>query len=132
MNTLGDSGATGSAGLAGILTRMNQDGGFSVSILTDQHGFPIASSSLVEADSTRQSAVVAMVQRTAQYAADHLEMSATEEICLSDVGGQVLVCRLFVAKDHPLILAVLMADRTKPHRRLTNGAIAAIRRSWRL
>lgn len=127
-----EGGETGSAKLAGILAKMNDQGGFSVSILTDQHGFPIACSSSVEADSSRQSAVVAMVQRTAGYAAEHLRMSATDEIRMADVGGQVLVCRLFEANGHPLILAVLIPDRTKPNRRLTNEAMSAIRRSWRL
>ncbi len=44
---------------------MNEKGHFSISILTDQQGFPLDSASAAGEDADTQSAVVALVQKTA-------------------------------------------------------------------
>ncbi len=122
----------GSGELSKLLTEMNDEGGFPISILTDRQGFPIASAAAPGQDPDRQSAVVALVQKTAVQVQEQLGMAQTDEISVFDADGQRLVCRPFKAKEHNLILAVLVPDRNQSYRRLTTKAVIAIRRAWKL
>ena len=123
---------TGSTELANLLTVMNEQGGFPVAILTDRHGFPIASAAGPGQDPETQAAVVALVQKTAVQVRDQLGMAQTDEISLFAADGQRLVCRPFSANSHDLILAVVVPDKQKSYRRLTTQTVNAIRRAWRL
>ena len=126
---------TGSTELAGVLANMNKRGGFPIAVITDRHGFPIASATLPTAegqDPEIQSAVVALVQKTAGQVRDQLGMAQTDEISMFDTEGRRLVCRPFSANGHDLILAVLVSDKHQSYRRLTNTAVSAIRRQWKL
>jgi predicted regulator of Ras-like GTPase activity (Roadblock/LC7/MglB family) len=123
---------TGSTELANLLTIMNEQGGFPVAILTDRHGFPIASAAGPGQDPETQAAVVALVQKTAVQVRDQLGMAQTDEISLFAADGQRLVCRPFSANSHDLILAVVVPDKQKSYRRLTTQTVNAIRRAWRL
>ena len=123
---------SGSAELSKLLTDMNQEGGFPISILTNHHGFSIASASAPGQDPERQSAVVAMVEKTAIQVRDQLGMASTDEISVYDTGGQRLVCRPFDAHGHKLILAVLVPNKHISYRRSTNKTVNAIRRLWKL
>lgn len=118
--------------LADLLHTLNQDGGFSISVLSDQQGFPLASAMESGQDPDLQAAVVALVQKSAVQATNQLGMAQTDEISLYSAGGQRLVCRLFMANEHSLILAVQIPDKAKSYRRLTNRAISAIQKSWKL
>lgn len=122
----------GSARLAELLATMNEDGNFSISILTDRQGFPIASAATPDQDPEVQAAVVALVQKTAVQARQQLGMAQTDEISLFDAQGQRLVCRPFDANGHDMILAVRIPNRNQSYRRLTNIAINNIRRIWKL
>jgi len=122
----------GSGELSRLLAEMNAAGGFPISILTDRHGFPIASAAAPGQDADRQSAVVALVQKTAIQVQEQLGMAQTDEISVYDANGQRLVCRPFKANEHDLILAVLVSDRNQSYRRLTTKAVQTIRRLWRL
>ncbi|PKO15896.1 MAG: hypothetical protein CVU39_10290 [Chloroflexi bacterium HGW-Chloroflexi-10] len=113
-----------------ILTTMNEEGGFLVSLLTDMEGFPIASAAKLDYDTERQAAVVALVQRTANNVHEQLGLGLTDEISLFDTQGQRLVCRMFSANNHQMILAVSMKDKSQTYRRLTNVAIQSIRQNW--
>ena len=123
---------SGSAKLSDILAEMNEQGQFSISILTDQQGFPLASASAEGEDPDTQSAVVALVQKTAVQAHNQLGMGQTDEISLFDASGQRLVCRPFAANGYDMILAVRIPKRKQTYRRLTNNAIISIRQLWRL
>ncbi|MCA9957622.1 MAG: hypothetical protein KC443_01225 [Anaerolineales bacterium] len=123
---------SGSAKIAEILIEMNATGHFPIAILTDKHGFPIASAASDGQDPDTQSAVVALVQKTAVQAQNQLGMAQTDEISLYDAQGKRLVCRPFNANGHDMILAVLVPDKQQSYRRLTNNAITAIRQLWRL
>jgi predicted regulator of Ras-like GTPase activity (Roadblock/LC7/MglB family) len=126
---------SGSTELARVLINMNKLGGFPIAVVTDRHGFPIASATLPTAegqDPETQSAVVALVQKTASQVRDQLGMSQTDEISLFDTEGRRLVCRPFSANGHDMILAVLVPDKRQSYRRLTNTAVNAIRRQWKL
>jgi predicted regulator of Ras-like GTPase activity (Roadblock/LC7/MglB family) len=127
-----DNNKFGSADLAKLLGEMNESGGFLISVLTDRHGFPIASAATPGQDPDRQSAVVALVQKTAAQVREQLGMAETDEISLYDSNGQRLVCRPFTANGYDLILAVLVPDRQKSYRRLTTHTVSDIRRLWNL
>jgi len=127
----GNKRKSGSAILADILAEMNISGDFPISILTDKHGFPIASASIPGQDPDTKSAVVALVQKTAAQAQNQLGMAQTDEISLYDANGQRLVCRPFAANGYDMILAVIVLNRRQSYRRLTNQAIREIKEAWR-
>ncbi|KAA3643512.1 MAG: hypothetical protein DWQ07_23680 [Chloroflexi bacterium] len=123
---------TGSAELAEILNTMNEKGDFPVSVLTDRDGFPIASAAMADQDSTKQAAVVALLQKTAAQVRNQLGFGQTDEITMFDMEGRKLVCRLFNANGHELVLAVMVADKRQTYRRLTNIAVNNIKQAWSL
>lgn len=124
--------STGSSLLSKVLQEMNQAGNFTISVLTDRHGFPLAAASQNGEDPEMQSAVVALIQKTALQTENQLGMGQTDEISLFDQDGNRLVCRPFAANGRYLILAVQMKNRNQPYRRLTNQAIRKIKRAWML
>ncbi len=123
---------SGSAELSRILAEMNQKGGFLISVLTDCEGFPVAAAANEDQDPEMQSAVVALVQKTANQVRTQLGMSTTDEITVYDKEGKRLVCRPMNINDHEMILAVLTSNRDQTYRRLTNQAVTAIRKCWRI
>ena len=118
--------SSGATQINELLVQMNRDGDFPVSVLADAQGLPIAWAATEEADPERQSAVVAMVQKAAQQAGKQLGMDATDEISFSDCNGHGVVCRIFEADSHRLILAVVLPDRDHSYRRVTNHAVSEI------
>ncbi|MCB0164340.1 MAG: roadblock/LC7 domain-containing protein [Anaerolineae bacterium] len=123
---------SGSTELARLLGVMNEEGGFPIAVLTDRHGFPIASAAAPDQNPDIQSAVVALIQKTASQVSNQLGMARTDEISLYDAEGRQLVCRPFEAKGHEMILAVLVPNKQQSYRRLTNRAVTAIQRQWKL
>jgi predicted regulator of Ras-like GTPase activity (Roadblock/LC7/MglB family) len=123
---------SGSAKLSELLAEMNIQGDFSISILTDQHGFPLAAAAAPDQDPETQAAVVALVQKTAVQAHHQLGMAQTDEISLFDADGQRLVCRPFNANGYDMILAVRIPNRGQTYRRLTNRMIQDVRHVWKL
>jgi predicted regulator of Ras-like GTPase activity (Roadblock/LC7/MglB family) len=116
----------GQSAMRTVLSEMNELGGFSLSVLTDLQGFPIASAASADQAPDAQAAVVALVQKTAAQVRDRLGMAAADEITLFDSAGRRLVCRPFSVGDYGLILAVMIPDRRKRYRLLTNRAIRAL------
>lgn len=123
---------SGSARLADLLAEMNEKGQFPISLLADRHGFLIAASAAPDQDADNQSAVVALVQKTAVQAHNQLGMAQADEISLYDAEGRRLVCRPFNANDQDMILAVVVPNRRQSYRLLTNQAIKQIKQEWRL
>lgn len=113
-----------------LLSQLNKDGGFTISVLTDAQGLAIAFAGQDGMDPERQSAIVAIVQKTISQVGSRLGMTATDEISVYDSLGQRLVCRPFKVNSHDLILAVTIPNNQISYRRLTNQAIAAIRHTW--
>lgn len=118
--------------MAQVLTDMNEAGGFLMAVITDRHGFPIAAATQSDQDPETPSAVVALVQKTAQQVEGQLGLAPTDEVSLSDAAGRRLLCRPIHIKEHQLILAVLIPTRQQAYRRLTNHAVSQIKRQWRL
>ena len=123
---------SGSTPLANILAEMNTNGNFPIAVITDMEGFPIAWAASSSRDPDLQSAVVALVQKTAAQVRDQLGMAQTDEISVYDRKGQRLVCRPFEVNEYSLILAVLVPEKKQTYRRLTNVAIRSIKRIWKL
>jgi hypothetical protein len=115
--------------IADLLDRMDQEGGFTVSVLTDENGFPLAATGGTDA-SEEQAAVVAQIQRVVLRVQDHLSMAAPEEITLNDINGKKLVCRSFDTGGMRVLLAVLVPSRGKSYRKLMNQAIHSIQKAW--
>ena len=122
---------SGSAQLNDLLSKMNSEGEFPISVVTDSQGLPIAWAASQGMDPERQSAVVALVQRAATQAGKQLGMADTDEISFFDANGQHLVCRPVCVGDYQLILAVLVPDRDHTYRRVTNHTVSEIRRIWK-
>ena len=118
--------------LTTILKDLNNQGGFTIAVITDQDGLPIACSDVDQQVSEAQSAVVAQIQNVVLRALGHLSMSAPEEIVLNDIDGRKLVCRQFFCGDAEIVyLAVLVPNRTKTYRKLMNQAIHSIQKVWK-
>jgi predicted regulator of Ras-like GTPase activity (Roadblock/LC7/MglB family) len=126
------SSKAGSTELARVLAEMNQQGNFAITVVTDRQGFPIAAAASPGQDPEIQSAVVALIQKTASQVRQQLGMAETDEISMFDAAGRRLVCRPFQANKYEMILAVLMLDKHQSYRRLTNQAISAIQQYWKL
>ena len=117
--------------LTSMLSEMNANGSFPISVITDVQGFPIASAADSGQNPDAQSAVVALIQKTAAQVRSQLGMAQTDEISVHDTQGQRLVCRPFLANEHQMILAVLVTDKYQTYRRLTNTTIRAVQRLWK-
>lgn len=116
--------------LKNSLVEMNDQGGFIISVLTDNIGLPIASSSKDMDEADIQAAVVAQVQKLIVQIKPQLEMSNLAEFLLNDVNGKRLICRSFLIGDSEMTLAVLMDGIDKPYRRITSRAINRIKNFW--
>jgi len=121
---------SGSSKLTELLTNLNKEGGFPISILTDAQGLPIASAAEEGMNPDRQSAVVAFIQKTATQVARQLGFSGSEEISLVDTDGRHLVCRSFRAHQYELILSVMVPERNTSYRRATSHTIKQIIELW--
>ncbi len=113
-----------------LLAQMNDAGGFLISILTDHHGFPIASAARAGQDANNQSAVVAMVQKSTAHIHDHLGMGKVDLIQLSDEKGRNLIIRTFTIKKQEYMLAVLTPDRKTAFKTLIRNVVKQITTNW--
>jgi predicted regulator of Ras-like GTPase activity (Roadblock/LC7/MglB family) len=123
--------STDNTEISRLLAKMNQEGGFDLSVLTDHEGLPIASAAEPDQDPEVHAAVVALVQKTALQVRNYIGFASTNEIMMNDIRGRRLVCRPFYIKGHEFILAVLIPDKTKTYRRLTNSAVNRIQKLWK-
>ncbi len=115
-----------------MLRDVNEEGQFTLTSLTDTDGFALITiRTPVCCDPEIYAAVAARVQRAARQTLAPLEMDPLDEVTVAYQDGQRLVCRLFEANGQHLILSVLV-PKNRPYRRLTNRAISAIEREWRV
>lgn len=110
-----------------ILIRMVQENGFLSAVLTDDSGFPLASSSR---DTAEVSAAIALqLQRVVESARNRMGMETMNEITMYDNAGHRWVYRPFRIRDHQLILAVNVPPNIS-YRRATAHAIRQIQGTW--
>ncbi len=115
--------------LVNILNDANTQGGFTVTVLTDDIGFPLAASGGDVEATEMQSAVVAQIQKVVVRVQNHLGMAAPDELSLNDVRGNRLVCRTFPLNGSQIILAALIPKKEQTYRKLMNQAIRSIQRT---
>jgi predicted regulator of Ras-like GTPase activity (Roadblock/LC7/MglB family) len=121
---------SGSNELIQLLTKMNLEGGFPISVLTDSQGLAIASAAENGVNADKQSAVVAFIQKSAVQVSRQIGFNNSEEISLLDKDGRHLICRSFRANNFDLILSVMVPDRNTSYRRITTTAIKKIIEVW--
>jgi len=114
--------------LGALLNDTLNAGGFSLVLLGDLEGFPVAWASAPGEEAEARAAAVALMQRSAAQARAQLGLGVTDEITLHDDRGRRLVCRPFRAGDDDLILIVLVPGSQQAYRKTTNRALREIQR----
>ena len=108
-----------------ILNEMNQEGGFSRSVLATSDGLPIASAP-VNPDSELASAMVAMLQQAASETRNQFQLPQIDEFTIRAVNKLHLICRMIKIDSDMMILGVVVPPG-QLYRRVTNKAITRIR-----
>ncbi len=108
-----------------ILNDMNQEGGFSRSVLATSEGLPIASAP-VNPDSELASAMVAMLQQAASETGDQFQLPPIDEFTIRTENKLHLICRMIKIDSDMMILGVVVPPG-QLYRRVTNKAITSIR-----
>ena len=110
-----------------ILNDMNQEGGFSRSVLATSEGLPIASAPApVNPDSEMASAMVAMLQQAASETSNQFQLPPIDEFTIRAENKQHLICRTIKIDSDTMILGVIVPPG-QLYRRVTNRAITRIR-----
>ena len=108
-----------------ILREMNQDGGFTSSVLASSEGLPIASVP-VNPDSELASAMVALLQQVSVETQGQLGLAPVDEVTIRTEDNVHLVCRIIISGDDWLSLCVLVPANWS-YRRASNRAVRRIR-----
>ncbi|NOQ40037.1 MAG: hypothetical protein GQ562_06925 [Anaerolineales bacterium] len=108
-----------------ILNDMNQEGGFSRSVLATSEGLPIASAP-VNPDSELASAMVAMLQQAASETGDQFQLPPIDEFTIRTENKIHLICKMIKIDSDTMILGVIVPPG-QLYRRVTNRAINRIR-----
>jgi len=90
-----------------ILNDMNQEGGFSRSVLATSEGLPIASAP-VNPDSEMASAMVAMLQQAASETSNQFQLPPIDEFTIRAENKQHLICRTIKIDNDTMILGVIV------------------------
>jgi len=115
-----------------LFTEINQEGGFSEVLLTDDSGLPILSSSDESEDTEITAAIVSKIQQSVLLTKDHLQMGDLEEISLYDNNGKRLIIRPFKAGSSSMFLAILMPEKSMTYKRLLKKTLREIARNWEI
>jgi len=107
-----------------ILNEMNQEGGFSRSVLATSEGLPIASAP-VNPDSELDSAMVALLQQAAAETRNQLSLPPIDELTIRTENKLHLICRTIKTGSDLIILGVIVPPG-QLYRRVTNKAINRI------
>ena len=108
-----------------ILEEMNQEGGFTRSVLATSEGFPIASAPM-RPDHELASAMIAMLQQVSVEAQDNLKLAPVDEVTIRTEEKVHLVCRTIPSGTDWICLCVLVPP-DQVYRRVTNKAVRRIR-----
>lgn len=107
-----------------ILLKMNKEGDFKASLISDIDGLSLASAAS-EFDDQRISAISGIVQEVSDKAERYIGFKKMDEVSMVDDDKFRLVCREFEAEGWHLILTV-MVPPYKTYRKLTNSALKEI------
>jgi predicted regulator of Ras-like GTPase activity (Roadblock/LC7/MglB family) len=117
---------TESISLEEILSEMNQEGGFTRSVLATEDGFSIASAPY-NLDHELASAMIALLRNVSVETQDNLGLDPVDEITIRTTDHSYLVCRNISTGDEWLSLCALVPPG-KAYRRATNRAVRRIRK----
>lgn len=118
-------GGNASLTFADILREMNEDGGFTRSVLATSEGLPIAAVP-ENPDSELASAMVALLQQVSAETQGHLGMAPVDEVTIRTEDRVHLVCRTIFSGDDWLSLCALV-PANRAYRRASNKAVRRIR-----
>lgn len=107
-----------------ILEEMNQEGGFTRSVLATSEGLPIASCPM-QPDHELASAMIAMLQQAGVETQDHLNLASVDEVTIRTEDSMHLVCRRIQSGSDWICLCALVPAGSY-YRRATNRAVRRI------
>jgi predicted regulator of Ras-like GTPase activity (Roadblock/LC7/MglB family) len=107
-----------------ILEEMNQEGGFTRSVLATSEGLPVASCPM-QPDHELASAMIAMLQHAGVETQDHLDLDAVDEVTIRTEDKMRLVCRRIQSGSDWICLCALVPAGSY-YRRATNRAVRRI------
>ncbi len=118
--------------LVDILHRLNTEGEFVASVLTDIDGIPLVSAVTGERDLTEPlAAVVPLVRQSVQRSNEQVGLAEANEVVVNNSDGARLVSRFFAVEGRLFILVCVVPVK-RPYRKVMNKAIHGINRLWQL
>ncbi len=116
--------------LVDILNRLNTDGEFVASVLTDIDGIPLVSAVTGERDLTEPlAAVVPLVRQSVRRSNAQVGLAEANEVVVNNSDGARLVSRFFEVEGRLFILVCVVPVK-RPYRKVMNKAIHGISRLW--
>ncbi len=116
--------------LVDILHRLNTEGDFVASVLTDIDGIPLVSAVTGERDLTEPwAAVVPLVRQSVQRSNEQVGLAEANEVVVNNSDGARLVSRFFAVEGRLFILVCVVPVK-RPYRKVMNRAIQGINRLW--
>ncbi len=113
-----------------VLSRVVQEQGFLVAVLTNHEGLPLSASAGEDRLLSEVLAAVApVIERAAHQSNVHSGLEAADEVVIQNVDRTRIVCRFFAVNDQPLILACVV-PKNVAYRRAMNTLIREIRQHW--
>lgn len=118
--------------LVELLVNVQKSSGFNLVLLSDDQGFPIASSGVNEDENETQAAVLSMVRIFLGKINEQMNLAITSEFSLVDKNGNKLIVRPFIAGKSELLLAVLLPNTSLSYKRWMNTTVRNIQAVWKL
>ncbi len=116
--------------LVDILDRLNTEGEFVASVLTDIDGIPLVSAVTGEKDLTEPlAAVIPLVRQSVQRSNEQVGLAEANEVVVNNSDGTRLVSRFFEVEGRLFILVCVVPVK-RPYRKVMNKAIHGISRLW--
>ncbi|MHA1772105.1 MAG: roadblock/LC7 domain-containing protein [Candidatus Thorarchaeota archaeon] len=116
------------AALAGILEKMNQEGGYTASILARDDGLLMASAANPTTNREVVAAMSGYIAATAERMRKELALGELRDISVRCSAGKAVFRKISPAGSQPLILAAIMPNNVRYHSRALGKAATKIRR----
>ncbi|MCF2136114.1 MAG: roadblock/LC7 domain-containing protein [Candidatus Thorarchaeota archaeon] len=116
------------AALAGILEDMNQEGGYTASILARDDGLLMASAANPTTNREVVAAMSGYIAATAERMRKELGLGELRDISVRCSAGKAVFRKISPAGSQPLILAAIMPNNVRYHSRALGKAATKIRR----
>ncbi len=117
--------------LAGILEEMNQEGGYTVSILARDDGLLMASATNPTTNREIVAAMSGYIAATAERMREELNLGELRDIAVRCSEGKAVFRKISPTGSQPLILAAIMPHNVRYHSRALGKAATRIRKLLR-